>query len=184
MPPPPAHSSREHELYERAVAEYGPAIQRLARAYERDSDRRADLEQDIHLALWRSLHRFADLCSLRTWVYRVAHNVAATHVLLARRMDGDRLLSLDEVDDIPDASDTEALVDRRLRLERLHGLIARLRAPDRQLILLYLEGVDAAGIAEITGYSESNVATKVHRIKKLISRGVSATKSKGPSSYV
>ena len=61
-------------LYADAAAQFGWALERLARAYESDSDRRADLLQDIHVALWRSLERFDGRCSMRTWVYRVAHN--------------------------------------------------------------------------------------------------------------
>src|SRR6188508_629239 len=75
---------REIELeqrYTEAAAAFGPAIDRLARAYERDPDKRRDLLQEIHVALWRSLARFDGRCSLRTWVYRVAHNTATSKVL-------------------------------------------------------------------------------------------------------
>jgi RNA polymerase sigma-70 factor (ECF subfamily) len=37
-------------------------------------------------------------------------------------------------------------------------------------MLLYLEGMDAAEISEITGLSTRNVATKIHRIKQLLSK--------------
>jgi RNA polymerase sigma-70 factor, ECF subfamily len=168
--PAPLEVSRQRALYDHAVADHGAALQRLARSYERNADRRADLEQDIHLAIWRSFRTFDGRCSLRTWVYRIAHNVAASHILLARRFSNDRLISLEaDAGELVDRADTEAVVDHRLRLERLHTLIDRLRPPDRQLILLYLEGMDAHGIAEITGLSPANVATKIHRIKKVLS---------------
>src|SRR5688572_29918745 len=69
------------QRYADAAAAFGPALERLARAYERDPDKRRDLLQDIHVALWRSLARFDGRCSLRTWVYRVAHNTATSKVL-------------------------------------------------------------------------------------------------------
>jgi RNA polymerase sigma-70 factor (ECF subfamily) len=47
-------------------------------------------------------------------------------------------------------------------------LISGLRPLDRQVILLYLEQLDGASIAEITGLSPANVATRVHRIKQLL----------------
>ena len=59
-------------------------------------------------------------------------------------------------------------LDRRRALERLHDSIRQLRPLDRQVMLLYLEQLDAASIAEITGLSTANVATKVHRIKQLL----------------
>jgi len=50
----------------------------------------------------------------------------------------------------------------------LYRLIQELQAVDREVILLYLDGLDAVSIAEITGISSTNVATKVHRIKKIL----------------
>ena len=44
----------QDELYGEAAAEYGPAIERLARSYEADPEKRRDLLQEIHLAIWRS----------------------------------------------------------------------------------------------------------------------------------
>jgi len=66
------------------------------------------------------------------------------------------------------ATGDEELFDRRRALERLHELIERLRPLDRQVMLLYLEQMDAASIAEITGLSSANVATRVSRIKQLL----------------
>jgi DNA-directed RNA polymerase specialized sigma24 family protein len=77
--------SQESE-FEEAVALHGAALERLARAYEADAETRRDLLQEIHIALWKSLGSFDNRCSLRTWVYRVAHNTAASHVAQRMRM--------------------------------------------------------------------------------------------------
>ena len=77
-------SKARDNRYAEVAAEYGAALERLARGYERDSDKRRDLLQEIHIALWRSLARFDGRCSVRTWVYRVAHNVATSRVVRAR----------------------------------------------------------------------------------------------------
>jgi RNA polymerase sigma-70 factor (ECF subfamily) len=71
-------------LYGHAAETLGAALGRLARAYERDADQRRDLLQEIHVALWRSLSRFDGRCSLRTWVYRVAHNTAISKTVRRR----------------------------------------------------------------------------------------------------
>jgi RNA polymerase sigma-70 factor (ECF subfamily) len=55
-------------------------------------------------------------------------------------------------------------------LERLQAMIRRLKPLDRQVVLSYLEGMDAASIGEITGLSAGNVATKIHRIKNILSQ--------------
>jgi RNA polymerase sigma-70 factor (ECF subfamily) len=155
-------------LYEEAAGTFGAALERLAGSYEFDRDKCRDLLQDIHLAIWRSFEGFAGNCSLRTWVYRVAHNVAASHVIRHQRARKRPLVSLDDVDDLPVARDSEDAFDRRQSLERLREFIQQLKPIDRQVILLYLEGTDAAGIAEISGISAGNVATKIHRIKKIL----------------
>ena len=90
----------QDEIYLQAAQEYGSSLERLAAAYEADPDRRRDLSQDIHFQLWRSLQRFDGRCSLRTWVYRVAHNVAASHVMRERRRFFG-LVSLEEIDALP-----------------------------------------------------------------------------------
>lgn len=142
-------------------------ILRLARGYEADLERRRDLLQDIHLDLWRSLELFDGRCALRTWVYRIAHNVAASHIVRQRRF-AVRLVDLDDLDAEPVAVEEAAQADHRDAAQNLLGLIQRLRPVDRQIILLYLEGETAAEIAEVTGLSPSNIATKIHRIKKLL----------------
>ena len=157
------------ELYEDAVAAHGAALSRLARGYEADADRRRDLLQLIHIALWRSLRLFDGRCSLQTWVYRIAHNVAATHVLRSRRASA-RLVDLEALESEPGFVDGETEAHRRDSVARLLRLIRRLKPLDRQIILLYLEGEPAASIAEVVGLQPSNVGTKIHRIKKLLRR--------------
>jgi DNA-directed RNA polymerase specialized sigma24 family protein len=93
--------------YEEAAATYGAALERLARAYEPNPDLRRDLLQEIHLALWRSLAAFDGCCSLRTWIYRVAHNTATSQVF-RRRNSGPAFVGLDEL----------AATDARVRLRR------------------------------------------------------------------
>jgi RNA polymerase sigma-70 factor (ECF subfamily) len=156
-------------LYHEAASVFGGALERLARAYEPDPDRRRDLVQDIHVALWRSFEGFDHRCSLRTWVYRVAHNTATSQIV-RRRGRSPALVGLDQIPDAPDGRDGERAADSRLVLERLLALIHALEPLDRRVILLYLEDVDAASIGEITGLSARNVATKVHRIKQILSR--------------
>ncbi|HXJ89419.1 MAG TPA: sigma-70 family RNA polymerase sigma factor [Candidatus Binatia bacterium] len=165
-----ATASTQDRLYEEAAQSYGAALERLARAYEADADLRRDLLQEIHVGLWRSFSKFDGRCSLRTWIYRVAHNVGASHVLRWRRVRGQELIGLEEMEDFPDANNRLQATDRSHALDRLLGLIQRLKPLDRHVILSYLEGLDAASIGEITGLSAANVATKIHRIKNVLAR--------------
>jgi RNA polymerase sigma-70 factor (ECF subfamily) len=156
----------QDDLYERAAAEYAAALGRLARGYEVDPDKRRDLLQEIHLALWRSFERFRADCSLRTWVYRLADNTATSWVTRPKQDRSQMLVSLEEVEMGPVPPDA----DRRLDLQRLTHLVQRLKPEDREVILAYLEGMEAAEIGELTGISARNVATKVHRVKNLLAR--------------
>lgn len=166
----PGTKSKQDGLYEEAAAGYGAALERLACAYEFDPEKRRDLLQEIHFALWRSFQGFERQCSLRTWIYRVAHNTAASHAVQERRSKSQVLVGLEELARMPDDSAGELAADRRHTVERLMELIHRLQPLDRQVMLAYLEGLDAAAIAEITGISSQNVATKIHRTKHLLAR--------------
>ena len=161
--------SIQDRRYREAAAAFGPALDRLARAYEFDPEKRRDLLQDIHVAVWRSFASFDERCSVRTWVYRVAHNAAASHVLRQRRTYS-RLVSVEDLDGLPGPEAGEVAAGRQQALDRLLALIQHLKPLDRQVILSYLEGLDAAAIGEITGISAGNAATKIHRIKHLLAR--------------
>ena len=156
----------QEQRYLEAAAEFGPALDRLARGYEADPDLRRDLRQEIHVQLWRSLAKFDGRCSLKTWVYRVAHNVAATHVL--KRKAKVQLVGLDELENAPDGADPEATTGERQAIGRLRALVRSLKPPDSQIMLLYLEGFDAAAIGEVTALSAGAVAVKIHRIKTVL----------------
>lgn len=157
---PVGHRDR---LYAQAIAALGSALARVAAGYEADREVRRDLLQEMHTALWRSLEAFDGRCALKTWTWRVAHNVGASH-LARQRM---RFVELDE---LPVEHDAEEALDRSRALVRLTGLVHALAPVDRQLLLLYLEGLDARALSEVTGLSTSNVATRVHRLKAALAR--------------
>jgi RNA polymerase sigma-70 factor (ECF subfamily) len=158
---------RQDALYAQASAAHAAVIRRLARGYQADPDRLRDLLQEIYMELWMSLGSFDGRCSLRTWVYRIAHNVGASHAVRDRRLTS-RLVDLETLEARISSVDGEAEVERRFSAAILLDLIHRLKPLDRQVIMLYLEGEAAASIAEVTGITASNVATKLHRIKRML----------------
>lgn len=160
--------SIQDQRYQDAAAEFGRAIERLARGCEADPDRRRDLLQEIHFAVWRSFALFDERCSLRTWVYRVAHNAAASYVASRRRAPNG--VSIEELELADDRAGPEEAASEHQLLSKLMALIQSLKPPDRQVMLLYLEDLDAAAIGEITGISAGAVATKIHRIKTLLAK--------------
>lgn len=156
--------STRNTLYFEAADEFAPAMQRLARATEADRDQRLDLLQDMHLQLWKSLSAFDGRCSLKTWVYRIIHNVAASHVDRERRRATNRGDATD-LDLVPGLTDLTGLVERDDALAKLHTWIRKLRSADRQILTLYLEDLSAAEMSEVTGLKPSAVATRISRLK-------------------
>lgn len=139
---------------------------KVANSYAGDRQDRADLAQDIATQLWRAYPGYDPARSFSTWMYRIALNVAISQL----RTQSQRLrhaVPLDEnFHDIadPDATDHEA----QDRLRVLHRILAGLEPLDRALLLLYLEERSHREIADILGIGESNVATKINRLKQRI----------------
>jgi RNA polymerase sigma-70 factor (ECF subfamily) len=132
----------QDDLYSEARVEYGASLERLARAYEAELEDWKDLLQEIHIASGRSFQIFDARCSMRTWVYRVAHNVAVSPVMRKQRFLSD-LVSLDDLYTLPHPA-AEHTADQIPTLDRIWTLIQQLKPLDRQVIVSYLEEMDAA----------------------------------------
>ena len=146
-------------------------LDRLPAGYEADPDKRRDLRQDIHLQVWRSLASFDGRCSLKTWTLRVAHNTAASYVIRERRMNS-KLVSFEEFQGALENVEQSRDIDREMALWDVQQVIFKLRPLDRQIIISYLEGMDAASIADITGLEPANIAMKSLRIKKILAHRI------------
>ncbi len=162
-------------LFEEVVQQLGPAIMRMLPGYESDAARRDDLRQEILVALWRALPNFRGASSLRTFGFRVAHNTALRH-----RRDRARWRHRQpERDESPPAPSVHDRVEQRQTLARIHGHIRALPAPDRQLLLLYLEGLPTAEIADVTGLSRTNVTTRLSRLRTRLAQSATDTPPSG-----
>jgi RNA polymerase sigma-70 factor (ECF subfamily) len=161
-------TTNREELYAEAVRDFGRALDRVAAGYEADAERRHDLRQEIHLQLWRSFAVFDGRCSLKTWTFRVAHNTAVSYVNRERRKNAG-FVSLEDAEQTLVAEDRRPDIDQQRALQQLSGFIRQLKPLDRQIMISYLEEMDAAAIAEITGLSPANVGMKIHRIKNILS---------------
>lgn len=157
--------SERHDTFVRLITQFEPALRRLAAAYlDREADR-ADLFQEIALALWQAIPNFRQESSERTWLYRIAHNVAISFSTRMHRR-GKREDSLPEELERP--SPAPGAEEKFLREEKrlvLVNSIRHLPANDRQIILLHLEGLSYAEIEEVSGLSETAIATRLTRIR-------------------
>jgi RNA polymerase sigma-70 factor (ECF subfamily) len=156
------------------IAQYGDALSRLAAGYEAEPADRADLLQDIAVALWSALPRFRGECSERTFVYRIAHNRGLTH--RSRRRRHTALLS--EADHVADPQpDPEARAEANRRQEILMTAVRRLPETYRTVVMLTLEGLSNREVADVVGTSENNVAVRLTRARHLLRGLLSKTES-------
>lgn len=139
---------------------------RVASVYARGAEDRHDLVQDIGVQLWRSFAAFdGRRAKFSTWMYRIALNVAISRARREPWAEADRLESL-EAHHLETIGGGEPIAEADERLVVLYAFIDRLDALNRALMLLYLEDRSYAEMADILGISETNVATKIGRIKQ------------------
>jgi RNA polymerase sigma factor (sigma-70 family) len=156
------------ERFERILREHSAAISRLACAYEAVPGIREELVQEIALALWKALPGFRGECSERTFVYCVAHNRALTHVL-KRRPPHQPLDELEESDQpIDPQPHPEARLQQTDQRAQVMAAVQSLPVAHRQIILLLLEGLSHAEIAEVLGITENNVAVRANRARNAL----------------
>ena len=149
--------------FDALVAEHGPAIGRVAAAFERDAALREDLSQDILLAIWQALPKFRGDAPLQHFVLRIAHNRAASHALKASR--APRSTELDAR--MPAATpnlETQAIQSESA--QRLLAAVQQLPVDDRQLVTLALEDLAYKDIADLLDLTVNHVGVKLNRARK------------------
>ncbi len=140
---------------------------KVANSYAQDIDDRAELAQEIAVQLWHAYPNYDPTRSFSTWMYRIALNVAISHLRhLELRRRHDAVPLDDALHDVVDGNAADPEQQQRLHL--LQGFIARQPPLDRALLLLYLEERPQREIADILGITESNVSTKIGRLKQRI----------------
>lgn len=140
-------------------------IFKICYSYCSDSENRKDLQQEILLQLWNSFSKFDGRVKISTWIYRIALNTAITFYRNDCKFNHKRV-TIDAT--VISESDLEYSSEHDEQIAMLYQFIGHLNEMDRALILLYLDDNKYKDIAEILGISETNVATKISRIKKIL----------------
>jgi RNA polymerase sigma factor (sigma-70 family) len=158
-------------LFGRLLAENGAALARLAASYSSTAADRDDLVQEIALAIWRALPRFRGECSERTFLFRIAHNRAVTHLTGRRPQAG-----VDACDVADPAPNPEAGLARHQQGERLRRAVRDLPLLYRQAVTLMLEGMEYSEIALVLGISEGNVGARLSRARQMLRYAMEVTR--------
>ncbi len=161
------NAGESHRTFSELLQQHAGIVFKVANTYARGSEDRADLAQEIAAQLWRAWSKYDPSRSVTTWMYRIALNVAISHVRSnSVRLRHDAIPLDDDLHDLADPAAADPETEQCLRL--LQGFIARQTPLDRALLLLYLEDRKQGEIADILGISESNVSTKIGRLKQRI----------------
>lgn len=146
------------EIFLRQIEQHKALIFKVCHTFRgADAEAQRDLFQDIVAELWRAFPRFNGSVKWTTWAYRIALNVAITQ---QRRK---RIATVEWSDAAAGAVQHPAETDEQLAA--LNQAIATLNEAEKALILLYLDDLSYADIADITGLSENHVGVKINRIK-------------------
>ena len=150
------------EDFLRLIGENKGIIFKICNSYCSNKTDREDLAQEIIYQLWKSGNNFDTSYKFSTWMYRVALNVAISFYR-KEKTGGAKISITEHPDDIEDKDDGSYKTEENINL--LEQFINELKELDRALMILYLEEKSYKEIAEVLGISETNVATKINRIK-------------------
>lgn len=141
---------------------------KVANSYASHPEDRADLAQEIAAQLWRAWRSYEPDRPVTTWMYRIALNVAISHLRGRSLRDRHHVPFEDGLHDTAHGAGADDGQASNQLLRLLRETIARLAPMDRALMLLYLDERSHREIAEVLGISEGNVATKLSRLKARI----------------
>ncbi len=150
---------------EQIFEEFEAPLLRYALKLTGDQETAQDITQEAFLRLHR---HFDTIRSPRSWLFRIAHNLAMTHL-----RKGQRIIPLsreDEEDDVPSSDPTpDSLIERMEAIGRTRLLIQSLDERSRELVRLkFEEGLSYKEMAEKMGLSVGNVGFILHQtLKKL-----------------
>jgi RNA polymerase sigma factor (sigma-70 family) len=146
----------------RLIKENKGIIYKICNCYCANKDDRDDLAQEIIYNLWKSFDNFNDAFKFSTWMYRIALNVAISFYRQEKKFKNHDSIS-EGLIVFEDDSEAKNEVENNLQL--LQDFINELKEIDKAIILLYLDDKSHKEIAEITGFTQTNVATRINRIK-------------------
>lgn len=148
------------DLFIKAIRENEGFIRKLASAHTNNAEDREDLIQEILYQLWKSFGTFTEKSKLSTWMYRVALNVSIYQLKKSGKK-----IPVQPIDENTGAVSEDSPPEPEERWIAFRKEIEKLNLLERGILMLYLDDKSYDEIAEITGLSNTNVGTKLQRIK-------------------
>ncbi|MDE6397318.1 MAG: sigma-70 family RNA polymerase sigma factor [Muribaculaceae bacterium] len=154
------------DLFDLIIDRHSGLIRRTCRVYATPSISEDDLYQEVMLVIWRGLKSFRGEAALTTWLYRTTINTCISYLRSMVRHTRTVSIETGEAQDIENDVPTYGTDD----VDRLHQLINGLNPIDKAIVSLWLDEESYERIAEVTGLSHSNVATRLNRIRKRLKK--------------
>lgn len=141
------------------------ALIRYAYRMLRDRELAEDMVQEAFLRYVRKPLSYGEPRQRVAWLYRVTHNLCVDWL----KRETKRTEIYDRIRRQPPASNDGSDIIALDRWQYIEGLLDRLSDKQKEVIVLFFqEGLSYKEIAEVTGYSMSNVGMLLHRgLKKL-----------------
>ncbi|MFC0875358.1 RNA polymerase sigma factor [Saccharicrinis sp. FJH2] len=154
----------DKEKFISIIGNHKNLIYKICRTYCSDANKRKDLEQEILIQLWNAYPKFDGRVKITTWLYKVALNTAISFYRMDIRYTKN-LIYFDRtvISEIPDTQTVQ-----NDNSELLYKYIDQFSEFDKALMLLYLDDLSYKDIAGILGITESNVGTKLNRIRQTL----------------
>jgi RNA polymerase sigma factor (sigma-70 family) len=138
-------------------------IYKVCNSFCHNSDELQDLVQEVIIRLWQGFDKFDNRSKLSTWMYRIALNTAISHYRSGKRRSEVNFPITENLLDFPDEN-PEIELDNHVK--QLYEFINQLNELNRSLMILYLDDNSYREIADVLGISETNVATRISRVKQ------------------
>ena len=153
-------------LFDEVTRDHVGLVTRIALSYEADAALRHELVQDILLAIWVALQNFRGDASLRTFVASIAQKRSISHV--TRRTREPKQVELAE--DLASAAKTpDEIAMENDQKKKLVQSIQLLPLPQREAIVLCLEGFSYGEVGQILGISANAATLRCQRAKTALS---------------
>ena len=150
------------------IQQHKRIIYKICNSYCKDPEDRKDLSQEIIVQLWKSFSKYNDQYKISTWLYRIALNVAISFYRKSYKRQKNTSLNSENIFEIEDDSSEVEELESNIKL--LYQFINQLNELNKALMILYLDDNSYKDIADILGITETNVATKISRIKQKLKK--------------
>lgn len=148
----------DYEAFGTLVRRYENFTYTLVRSLAGNDESARDITQEVFLRAYRSIRRFEQRSSFKTWLYRISYNTALAHISREKKTaQREEIAASDRID--------ESYKNQSVRIA-LDRIIGRLKPEYRAVIILYYyEDLKYEEIAEALDCPVGTVKIRLYRAK-------------------